>query len=886
MKEEWHSKKIEDIFKHFTSRKEGLKDEEFIRNLEEFGPNRLPQEKPFSSLRLFFEQLKSPLIYFLVIAGIVTIFLKDYTDSAVIFGAVFLNTIIGFFQEKKANNALTEIRKILKVKATVVREGFKKEVFQEEIVPGDIILLKAGDKVPADGRIISSDSLKVNQASLTGEWLPVDKAPGVLEKEIPMAERSNTVYMGTLVEEGSGKIVVIATGLKTGIGEIAQLVRETKEEKTPYQKKLLKFGRIIGIIIVSLSFLIFLFGLLKGQDFIEMFTISVAVAVAAIPEGLPIAMTVVLAIGMQRILKRRGLVRKLSAAESLGSTTVICVDKTGTLTEGRMQVAHILTGTKEFFYDDKKKVDLSANSQDSHILALKIATFCSEAYIENPKDEMHRWVFRGRPTDRALTSAACQAGILLEEIEKNQKIIERLEFESDRKYSATLNENSSKENILFVLGAPEKLLSMSSLVDLDGKQEKISPKKLKELKDKFANLTRKGLRVLATAYKKTSARKIDEGLFSDLNFVGFIAIKDPLRKGVKEVIATAKRAGLRPIIITGDHRLTAKAIAYEVGLPSEDKNIIESSELEKLSDEELKERVKDIEIYARTDPSQKLRIVKAWQDNGEVVAMTGDGINDAPALKKADIGIALGSGTQVAKEISDIVLLDNNFSVIISAIEEGRAIIDNIRKSIVYLISDSFTEIAVIGLSLLFGMPLPVLAAQILWVNLIEDGLPTIALAYEPKEKDLMERKPESQKIGLLNKKMKVLIFIIGLISIIILMGLFYYLLNYTDYDIKHVRSVIFVAMAIITLFYVFSCKSLRRNIWETNLFSNRFLIFAWLIGIIFLLIAVYVPFFQVFLKTVPLNSFDWMLVLLLGISNMILIEFTKWIFISRARKS
>jgi len=876
----------DNIFKMLETSEDGLSISEVQKRLTQYGHNLLPQERPFSSLKIFFSQFASPLIYFLIFAGIVTLFLKDYNDAIVIFAAVVLNAIVGFFQENKASKALSRLRKVLKAKATVIREGFKKEIFQEELAPGDLIVLKSGDKIPADGRIFESKDFKVSEASLTGEWLAVDKNSQNLTKDFSVNDRTNMVHMGTIVENGFAKAIVTETGPKTEVGKVALLVRETQEEETPYQKKLIQFGKVIGLIIIILSFLIFVLGILKDRDFIEIFTTSVAIAVAAVPEGLPIAMTVVLALGMQRILKRRGLVRRLAAAESLGSTSIICVDKTGTLTEGKMEVAHIYTGAQELFYDRKDNIEAFKDGKESNRLNLEIVAMCSEAYIENPQEEKDKWILRGRPTDRALTSAAIEAGIFPDEFKKTHPQIDLLEFRPDKKNSASLNRFSETENILYVMGAPEKILEKSALIKLEGRMEEIDQDKFAELEKKYHQLTGQGLRVLATAYKIIPEKqtKIEDQMLSKLNLVGFIALKDPLRAETKAAFEEAKLAGLRPIIVTGDHRLTAKAIAQELNLPTQEENIMEGQELSRLSDAELKEKIDKIQIFARVEPSQKLKIIEAWQAKNQVVAMTGDGINDAPALKKADIGLALGSGTEVAKEVADIVLLDDNFSIIIAAIEEGRAIIDNIRKSIVYLISDSFSEIALIGLSLIFGWPLPVLAAQILWINLIEDGLPTIALAFEPKEKDLMTRKPHSRDLPLLTKDIKILIFIIALVSVVILLGLYYYLLNNTSYEIFHIRTVIFTALTILTLFNVFSCKSLRKNIWQISPLSNIYLFVAWLSGILVLLLALYLPILQEFLKTEPLNSKDWLFIVVLGIINIILIELTKKYFINKEK--
>ena len=858
----WHSISWKKAAEHFgVSAEDGLTNKKAKVFREKFGRNKLPKEKPLSRLKIFLEQFKSPLIYILVIAGFVVLAFKEIADAVVIFGAVLLNTIVGFFQETKATEALRKLKKIVTINAQILREGNLKVLNSEQLVPGDIFILSPGDKVPADGRIIECDNLRINEMSLTGEWIPAQKKSETLAQKTNLADRDNMVYMGSVVEDGKAKVVTTATGLGTEIGRVAQMVKEAKEEKTPLQKKLIRFARIISGIIVFVCVLIFIEGLITGNSFLEMFETAVAVAIAAIPEGLPVAMTVILALGMQRILKKRGLVRKLSSAETLGSTSIIATDKTATLTEGKMQVTEIITQKKSDRY-----------------LALKIAALCNEAFIENPDKSMEKWILRGRATDKALLLAGLQAGINKKNIERKMKKIAELPFSTVNKYLARAFSVSRKKDIIYVSGAPEKLLKMSKFLQ-EGKKKVILDKEAeKKIKKQLESLAGRGLRVVAVAYKEIDNLK---NLFDNLVFVGLLALKDPVRKEVKRAIRICKQAGMKPIIVTGDHKLTAKAVAKEIGLNVEEENIMEGSDLDKISDSDFEKKVKDIQIYARAEPKHKMRIISAWQEKGEVIAMTGDGINDAPALKKADVGVALGSGTEVAKEVSDLVLLTDNFNIILAAIEEGRAIIDNIRKVITYLLSDSFTETILIGVGLFFGY-LPITAVQILWVNLIEDGLPGVALSYEEKEKDLMKRRPGGNNAPLLNSEMKVLIFVIGVLTDFFLLALFFFLLKFSNYGIIHIRTMIFAGLAIDSIFYVFSCKSLRKNIWHINIFSNKFLLFAWAFAIVSLLAAIYLPPIQNLLETAPLSFFDWGILLAIGFSNLFLIEFTKWIFIKK----
>lgn len=886
MQKAWHNLSAEKTFKELNTQHDGLTDKDVQERLKKIGPNKLPEEKSISRIKLLLRQLASPLIYILIIAGLITFLLKEYTDAVVIFTAVVLNATIGYAQERKASNSLQALKMVLIFRAIVLRGGEEKEIDQEEIVPGDIVILRAGTKVSADARVFESHNLSVNEAVLTGEWIASEKQIGIVDKDKILADMNNMVYMGTIIESGWGKAIVVETGIKTEMGKIAQMLQAPKAKKTPYQKKLSYFSKIIGLVIVIISFIIFITGVLAGRAFTEMFTVAVAVAVAAIPEGLPVAMTVILAIGMQHVLKRKGLVRKLSSAETLGSASIILTDKTGTLTEAKMQVAGIYTGTKELLNDGHKfNAQIDANSEESHILALKIAVMGTEAFIENIDKPMEKWIARGRATEKALLMAGVQAGLSKKSLEKKQPLIDKIVFDSTLKYSANLRKLSGDKNVIYVVGSPDKLLDMSSYLHLDGLVKRLSSSDFKKLKDKYEVLTGQGLRVLAAAYREVSEKekykKLDE-LCRNLTFVGFFALHDPIRQGVKETIDICRQAGMRPIIVTGDHKLTAKAVAEKLGFEVTDKNILEGGELAKMSDEEFSKKFKNIQIYARIEPAQKLRIVQAWQEQGHIVAMTGDGINDAPALREADIGVAVESGTDVAKETSDLVLLTDNFSIIIAAVEEGRAIIDNIRKVITYLLSDSFTEVILIGGSLLLGLPLPVFAAQILWVNLIEDGPMSISLAFEKKEKDIMRQKPQAYNLSLLNSEIKTLIFIIGLITDIFLFLLFYWLLEKSGYSMPHIRSIIFAGLTVDSLFYIFSCKSLRRNIWEINPFSNKFLIYSWFFGVVMLLAALYLPFLQIILKTVPLNIFDWSLIMALGALNFFLIEITKWWFITK----
>ncbi len=860
----WHSLEIKEVLAKLNVSADGLDRGAAEKRLEKNGPNKLPEEKKLTQLQIFFNQFKSPLVYILLVAAIVTLFLDEFIDTGVILAAVLLNTIVGFFQEVKAEKTIESLGRMIEHKARVIRGGREIEVNLENIVLGDIILVEAGDKIPADARLLEVHNLQIVEAALTGESAPSNKNIKTLTAGTVLADRENMVYMGTNVVRGRGKAVVVETGIRTELGKIALMVKEAGEERTPLQKQLSKFSKWLAIFFSAVCLCIFLFGVVQGRPFIEIFLTAVAVAVAAIPEGLLVALTVILAIGMQRILKEKALVRKLIAAETLGSVSVICSDKTGTITLGKMMVDHIFTESK---------------SDKSRIRVLEIGLLCNNAVIQNPEEELENLVILGDATEQALLLAALQTGLKKEEIERQKPRIDEIPFDEEKKYMATLH-SIGDSKVIFAKGAPEVVLGMSGWLEINGKKEKISANKVKNFEREIDNLTKKGLRLLAVAYKDGG----DLNNLKDLVLVGLVALKDPLREEAKDTIRACKEAGIRPILITGDHRLTAKTIAEEIGLPARRENILEGKDLDKMDDKKFNSVLRSIDIYARVLPQHKMRIIEAWQKEGEVVAMTGDGVNDAPALKKADIGVALGSGTEVAKEASDIILLDNNFATIVKAVKQGRAIFENIRKVITYLLSDSFTEMILVGGSLLLGLPLPVLAAQILWVNLIEDGLPSIALSFEPEEKGLMADRPRGKVEGILNVEMRVIILVIGIMTSLLLLGLFYWLWK-AGQEIDYVRTVVFVGLGINTLFYIWSCRSLRFSIWHMNPFKNKFLNISVIFGFLMFFIALYIPFFQKVLRTVPLGLRDWGIILFLGLINLLLIEVVKFIFITRHKK-
>jgi len=851
MTKSWHNKTVQETVKFLQADiKNGLTTEQVSERRNIFGPNKLPKKKQLSLFSLFINQFKSPLVYILIIAGIIMLAVGDWTDTLVIFLAVIINAIFGFWEEHKTLNILSKLEKVLKTKAKTMREGRKLEILQEELIPGDLVFLQAGDRVPADGRLAKVNNLKISEAVLTGEWLPAQKYAEAISTEAHLAERNNMAYAGSLVEAGLGEMIVTAIGKYTETGKIALMIREVKEEPSPLQKKLRKFGKTIGLLISVLTVTIFIGGLFRGDDVLEMFEASVAMAVGGIPEALPIVMTIILVIGMERLLRKKGLIRKLSSVETLGSTSIICFDKTKTLTKGEMALAEVVS-------EDKK-------------LAFKICALCNEAFIENPEEPIDKWRIKGTPTDKALLFAGHKEAILKPELEKESIEAAKLPFNSQYKYQLSLRqENESK--YLYIVGAPERILEISANKNIWQKQAN--------------QLAGQGLRVVGLGYKKVDSEKkeILQEDISGFTFVGLVGFKDPLRSGIEQAIKIARQAGLKPIIITGDFSKTAKFIAGEAGIKVADDEIIEGRALDEMTDAELEKICHRIKIYARSEPKHKIRIVQAWQKKGKVVAMVGDGVNDSPALKKADVGIALGSGTEVAKESADVVLLDDHFNIIIKAIEQGRVVLDNLRKSISYVLADSFTSVFLIGISnIVLGWPLPILPVQILWNNIIEDTLPNIAYAFEPGEAGVMKRGPSPAKVPLLTKEMKMLIFGTGLIDQFLAFGLFWYLWQKLGLDLNYVRTMIFGAISLDTAFVIYSYKNLRKNIWQINLFSNKWLIASSLIVFIAYVLSIYAPPLQKILHTVPIGIGSWLILIIMGLAAVILIEATKWYFIAK----
>jgi len=816
----------------------GLSTKESKELLIKYGPNVLPEKPPPSDLTIFIKQFKSPLVYILIIAAIVTLALKDYSDSVIIFIAVFTNTVLGFFQERRASKALFALRKLIHPIARVIRDGERKNISAEEVVSGDICIVNAGDKVPADGELVETNRFFVSEAVLTGESVPVGK------------KIHDIVFMGTVVTTGSALLEVRKTGKDTEIGKIALQVQEPAED-TPLKRQLVFFSRQLTLLVFILTGFVFIIGLVSGRELFEIFTTGVALAVSSIPEGLLVGLTVVLAIGMQKILKMKGLVRNLVSAETLGGVTTICIDKTGTLTEGQMRITDILGD--EIAVAEQS---LIANDLDDPLVT---------SLWEWANKRLSNKDLEGRRIDEYLAG---------------HERIDSIPFSSKSRFFASLNYTSLNTNTLFVNGAPEYLLEWCNL----NKSEK------KKVQDQIEKLTSEGKRLIGMAKKELKSQTtkiIPAAVKKNLTWVGLVAFSDPVRLGVKEALQKIENAKVKLIVITGDYAQTAISVLKNLGIEISQKNVILGNELEKLATSALSNKFENdgVLLFARTTPSQKLKIVKALKEKNEVVAMMGDGVNDAPALKHADIGIVVGDATDVAKESADLVLLDSSFATIVSAIEGGRGIFDNIRKIVLYLMSDAFEEIvAVIG-TLILNLPLPVTAVQILWINLVSDGFPHLALTVDPQAKNIMDSPPRDSSEPLISGWMKKLIAIISLAGGLLGLGLFIYFLKTTQNE-NLARSVAFATLGVNSLVYVFSVRTLKEPFWNTNILENKWLNVA-VAGGIFLQVC---PFLfrgtREFLGLESLYFVHWLVIFSTAIFMFIVIEFLKFVLGKRLNPS
>jgi len=869
---------LEKIFS--TNLEDGLLSDKIANYQKKYGKNIFETKEEITIIDKIAKQFISPLALILLGAGIVTFFLREFLDTIVIFAALIINVIIGVFYEERASRAFEKLNKAQIKYTTVIRDGKKSVILSENLVPGDIVALDGGFQVPADIRILKANNLSADEASLTGEWVPVLKESKTFQKKTPLYERSNMVWKGTLILSGNGIGIVVETGENTEIGKIAKQLGTIRAHPTPLQlniKKISKF--IIYIITVSIT-VILIIGILRGEQFGEMFLIAIAIAVSAMPEGLPAAVTVTLALGMESILKRGGLVRNLLAVETLGATTVILTDKTGTLTEAKMKLnslytlQSIRTGRKGMTEDDKN--------------LLIMAVLASDAFVEEGSDAPRKLTVHGRPIEKAVVVSGLENGVSQNDINDENKRIEFLKFESRRRFGASLNMYKNNKKRLYLSGEPEFLLDHSTYVLKNGKVTKLNAKDYTDFQQIQNRGSADGMRFIAVSYKDVSWKNMDSGfneqkernekiLANNAIFVGLMTFEDPIRKDVKEAVLKAQKAGARIMMVTGDNPKTAKNVAIKVGIAKENDIALLGSDLALQDDKTLLKTLREIKIFARALPEQKLRISRILRDSGEVVAMTGDGINDAPALRAANIGIAIGSGTEIAREASDIILLNNSFSIIVSAIEEGRKIIDNIKKILAYMLSTSFAEVLIIGGALIFGASLPLLPAQILWSNIIGGGPMSFAFAFEKGDKNIMNRKPNLlTSKDILTPVIKKFILTIGIITGIFLTILYFIFLK-IGMPIDEARTMMFVAISMDAIFFTFSLKSFDTALWKINIFSNIFLIIAFIINILILIATLSFTPLRALLSLTTLSLEQFLFLCGIGVFNLITIETIKY---------
>ena len=853
-KEPFWALSVLDVIKALqTDERNGILEEEAERRLTVFGPNVIEKVQVFSGLLIFLNQFKSPLILILLFAGVVTIWVNHYQDAIFIFAAVLTNAFLGFYQEYKAEKALAELKTYLKQRARVIRGGIEREIDVINLVPGDVVRLAQGDRSPADGRLIFVNDFQVDEAILTGEALPVGKSLGGAPLGASLGDQRSMIFAGTLITQGIGTMVVCRTDFATELGKIALLVAQARVEKTPLEKSIQSFSMRASIFLGVLTAVIFGVGLAFGYPRLEMFLISVAIAVSAVPEGLPVAMTVILAVGVQRMAARKGVIRKMTAAETLGSATIILTDKTGTLTMAKMELDQVLPEEGE----DERRL-------------LELALINTNILIENHNASPLEWRMSGRVLEMSLARSAALRGIDVEEVKNKTAILSFLPFNAVNKFSVSLVRDQGK-HILVFLGAPDIFIN-HSVLSAEIKEEFLA---------KINSLAGMGKLVIGVATKEVEVG--EDFIFSrdlkvtHLNFKGLISLHDPIRPSVKDAIHRVQLAGIKIVIVTGDHRGTAEAVAREVGLLVKEGGILDAVELSGLSNEELKKRLPSLQVISRVSPFDKMRIVKAFQEIGEVVAMTGDGVNDAPSIKQADIGIAMGSGTEVARDVADLVILDDNFETIAAAVEEGRQIMNNIRKVLVYLLSSVADELLLISGALLAGIALPFNALQILWINFFSDSFPAVAFAFE-KNVDGFSKRSFSGKVGLFNPLMKFLIlFRGGLMSAFLF--LVYWILLYLGFGEDLVRTFIFASFGTYSLLLAFPVRNLNKSIFQYPAFSNHYLVLGVSIGMALMAAAIYLPFLQSIFKTVALSPY-WLLgVVLMGILNIATMELGKWMF-------
>jgi len=875
----WHNSKPQNVFKRLNTKSEGLSSEEAGARLKKFGFNELTATHKTSPLKIFLQQFKSILVLILIAATIISLVTGHGVDALVILAIVLVSAILGFTQEFRAEKALDALKEMLSLTATVIRDGKEMTIAAREIVTGDILVLKEGDKVSADARLFDVASLQVNEASLTGESMPVSKETKNVSEEAPILDRKNMVYSGTEITSGKGKAIAVATGMNAEFGKIAGQMTSVIKEETPLEKRTKEIGKLLGVVALAISVSSLIVGTLRGMPLLETFLFSVALAVAAVPEALPAVVTGSLAIGMRNMAKQNALVRKMAAVETLGSTTVICSDKTGTLTKGEMTVrkiysANSIINVSGVGYEPKGEFHAQSGEdvlrEESFKLLMTGSLLCNDSELANNEG---KWSIRGDPTEGALLAAAEKTGLNKKETEKKYPRIGELPFSSERKRMTTIHSTPSDDQICYMKGAPEIVLQRCTHIQESDKIESLTREKRENILKVGEEMAGEALRIIALAYKKiASGTKFEESLENELIFLGLFGMMDPPRDEAVKAVEVCKQVGIKPIMITGDHRLTAMAVSEEIGIYQKGDIALTGEELEKMSDSELEDIVEKTTVYSRVSPTHKLRIVEAWKKKGQVVAMTGDGVNDAPALRHADIGVAMGiTGTNVTKEAADLVLVDDNFATIVKAIETGRWIYDNIKKYLAYLLQANLVEMMVLSIAVFAGFPLPLLPVHILYINLATDGLPAVALGVSPPDPDMMKRPPRDPKETIFTKEVRYFLLRAIVTEVPLLLWVF---LSAIPQGVEIAQTRLFLVFVSFELVVALSCRSLKYTIFKVR--PHRFLILTVLWEAILVLILINIPQVQVALSIVPAGLFEAELVIGISLLTMLSIEVMK----------
>ena len=878
---EWHTLQVEEVYQRLETQAEGLRPDVAAQRLARYGPNELQAARQISPWEILFDQFKNVLIIILLIATALSAFLGEGVDAIAILVIVVFAVVLGFVQEYRAERAIEALKEMAAPTAAVVRDGEEEEIPAREVVPGDIMILRAGDKIPADARLIESINLQVEEAALTGESMPVEKHTRPIisaNGSLAVGDRKNMVYGGTAVTYGRGRALATSTGMGTEFGQIAQLLRTVESGRTPLQENLDKVGTALARAAFIIVAIIVAFGLFRGQPFIEMILFGIALAVAVVPEALPAVVTISLAIGVQRMVKRHALVRRLPAVETLGSTTVICSDKTGTLTKDEMTVRKIyslgqLIEVSGAGYEPNGQFSVDGSSiepSEELMLLLRGATLASDAHIVHDESE-NRWLVKGDPTEGALVVAAAKAGLHKLDLDRSYPRINEIPFTSETKRMTTLHQMDGRI-VAFSKGAPE-LVVESCTRQLTAEGEKALDAESKErILEVARQMAAQALRVLAVASRPDA--RIEEAE-QEMTFIGLLGMIDPPRPEAREAIQTCEQAGIKVVMITGDHPLTARAVARELGLLRNER-IVTGAELEAMSAEAFEREVENIEVYARVSPAHKLRVVAAFQNRGHIVAMTGDGVNDAPALKKADIGIAMGiTGTDVTKEAAAMTLTDDNFASIVAAVEEGRGIFGNIKKYLMYLLSSNIGEILLMAGATLLGMPLPLATVQILYINLATDGLPALALSVDPPEPDLMRRAPRNPRVGIFTRPVVILMVMGGIWLAIVNLALFTWALG-SGRSSEEARTMTFVSVVLFEFFKAYNFRSDRISVFHKP-FANKWLNLAVTWELLLLSLIVYLPVLHPVFGTFSLPLMDWIIVFCLAVTVIPVLELGKW---------